>query len=71
MIQDRPYKRAIGHDEALFELRRHSGTQFDPELVDVFIRLFSAKPPIADHSLVAQAIERRPRPRSLPRRASA
>jgi two-component system cell cycle response regulator len=75
MIQDRPYKRAIGHDEALFELRRHAGTQFDPELVDVFIRLFSAKPPIADHSLVVQAVaqpvERRARPRSVPRRASA
>jgi two-component system cell cycle response regulator len=75
MIQDRPYKRAIGHDEALFELRRHSGTQFDPELVDVFIRLFSARPPVADHSLVVQAVappaERRARPRSVPRRASA
>ena len=71
MIQDRPYKRAISHEEALFELRRHAGTQFDPELVDVFIRLFSAKAPIADHSLVVQAVERRARPRATPRRASA
>jgi HD-GYP domain-containing protein (c-di-GMP phosphodiesterase class II) len=71
MIQDRPYKRAIGHDEALFELRRHSGTQFDPELVDVFIRLYSARPPIADHSLIVKAVERRTRPRSVPRRVSA
>ena len=47
------------------------GTQFDPELVDIFIRLFSAKPPIADHRLVAQAIERRARPRAATRRASA
>jgi two-component system cell cycle response regulator len=71
MIQDRPYKRAIGHDEALFELRRHSGTQFDPELVDVFIRLFSARPPVADHTLVARPVERRQRSRSAPRRVTA
>jgi diguanylate cyclase (GGDEF)-like protein len=71
MIQNRPYKRAIGHEEALFELRRHAGTQFDPELVDVFIRLFSAKPPVADHALVVRSTERRQRPRSVPRRASA
>jgi putative nucleotidyltransferase with HDIG domain len=54
MIQDRPYKRAIDHAEALAELHRHSGTQFDPELVEVFSRLFADTIPVLDHSLVGE-----------------
>jgi two-component system cell cycle response regulator len=33
---DRPYNKAMDTAEALAELRRCSGTQFDPELVEVF-----------------------------------
>ncbi len=54
MIQDRPYQGAIGHDDALHELRRHSGTQFDPELVDIFIRLFADQPPVPDLGLLGR-----------------
>ncbi|MDO8485021.1 MAG: diguanylate cyclase [Candidatus Limnocylindrales bacterium] len=71
MIQDRPYKRAINHDEALVELRRHSGTQFDPELVDIFIRLFAEQPPVADLSLLAPRAIASERSRGTQRRASA
>jgi hypothetical protein len=39
MISDRPYSPAIPHDAALAELRSQRGTQFDPDLVDVFIAL--------------------------------
>jgi two-component system cell cycle response regulator len=52
MIQDRPYKRAMDHDDALAELRRHAGTQFDPELVDIFMRLFAERTPVADRKLL-------------------
>lgn len=48
MIQDRPYKRKISHDAAVEELRAHAGTQFDPELVEVFCDLYGARPPEAD-----------------------
>ncbi len=37
MRQHRPYRPALAHDEALEELRRNAGVQFDPEITRVFI----------------------------------
>jgi len=37
MTADRPYRRAVPHAHAVAELRRGSGTQFDPELVELFL----------------------------------
>jgi diguanylate cyclase (GGDEF)-like protein len=37
MINDRPYKKAMSPDEAIAELMKCSGTQFDPEIVKFFI----------------------------------
>jgi len=39
MTSDRPYQRALAHGEALEELRRCAGTQFDPDVVDAFCRV--------------------------------
>ncbi|HEY5558037.1 HD domain-containing phosphohydrolase [Acetobacterium sp.] len=39
MASDRTYGKALGHDKIIKELRRHSGTQFDPEIVKVLIDL--------------------------------
>jgi hypothetical protein len=41
MVAGRPYRGAITHEEALVELRRQGGVQFDPELVEVFAALFA------------------------------
>ena len=38
MTTDRPYRKALTRGEALDELRAGSGTQFDPEIVQAFIR---------------------------------
>jgi putative nucleotidyltransferase with HDIG domain len=37
MISDRIYRRALPVDVALAEIRRFSGTQFDPRLADIFL----------------------------------
>lgn len=39
MTSERPYRKALTPDEALAELRRSSGTQFDPQIVDVFCKI--------------------------------
>ena len=39
MTNDRVYRRAMPEEEARAELERHAGTQFDPEIVAIFVRL--------------------------------
>ena len=43
MIRARPYKKTLSIDEALDELKRNSGTQFDPKVVQVFCELAKQK----------------------------
>jgi HD-GYP domain-containing protein (c-di-GMP phosphodiesterase class II) len=39
MTTDRPYRAALPEGEAVIELRRCAGTQFDPRVVDAFLRI--------------------------------
>ena len=43
MINERPYRSAMSHREAIAELRRHSGCQFDALLVDRFVNLVEGR----------------------------
>lgn len=52
MTSDRPYRKAMALPEALFEVRRCAGMQFDPAVVDAFSRI-----PLSDlQSLMANGI---------------
>lgn len=37
MIAIRPYKKALSKEEAMEELKKHSGSQFDPKIVNAFM----------------------------------
>ena len=39
MITDRPYRKAIGHERALDELRKYSGNQFDSQVVKALLSM--------------------------------
>ncbi|HPW77265.1 MAG TPA: HD domain-containing protein [Candidatus Omnitrophota bacterium] len=38
MTTARSYRQAMKHDEAIAELKKHSGSQFDPKIIDLLIR---------------------------------
>jgi putative nucleotidyltransferase with HDIG domain len=40
MTSKRVYSQKMSINDALFEIKKNKGTQFDPEIVDVFVRLF-------------------------------
>ena len=39
MTSDRPYRPAMSHEEAMQELQRCAGSQFDPFLIQLFSRM--------------------------------
>lgn len=40
MTNDRPYRKAMSHQEAIDEIKLKAGIQFDPEVVPIFINIF-------------------------------
>jgi len=52
MTSTRPYRRALSFDFALAELEREKGKQFDPQLVDIFIKreVYAILPPVGEYS---------------------
>jgi putative nucleotidyltransferase with HDIG domain len=43
MVSDRPYRKGLPEETALKELKRCSGTQFDPDLVTIFLKIIRDK----------------------------
>jgi HD-GYP domain-containing protein (c-di-GMP phosphodiesterase class II) len=44
MTSRRPYREALCQDDALEEIMRNSGTQFDPEVVSAFLKMVRTNP---------------------------
>jgi diguanylate cyclase (GGDEF)-like protein/PAS domain S-box-containing protein len=44
MVNDRYYRKALSHAAAIEELKRCSGTQFDPDIVNVFLKILEPDP---------------------------
>jgi HD-GYP domain-containing protein (c-di-GMP phosphodiesterase class II) len=73
MTHDRPYRPARGTQQALDEIRREAGHQFDPELAALFIADLEGAPGgLREESLEALAfVARQVRSPERPRPASA
>jgi len=54
MTSDRPYRKGLPVEQAVSELIKCCGTQFDPDVVDIFIRILSEK----KHNFVERLIRK-------------
>jgi HD-GYP domain-containing protein (c-di-GMP phosphodiesterase class II) len=49
ITSNRPYRQSLSEADALLEIQRNRGTQFDPDVVDAFQRALQKKPAPAAH----------------------
>jgi ribonuclease P protein subunit RPR2 len=50
MTSDRPYRGAIGIERTLAEIRGGAGSQWDPDVVRVFVQMIEDDPPLEDEA---------------------
>lgn len=56
MTSDRPYRKSLSFEDALYEVRRCAGTQFDPSVVDALLKI-----PLAELlAIVKQGMDQAP-----------
>jgi diguanylate cyclase (GGDEF)-like protein len=55
LTNPRPYRRTFSHPEAVAELRRHAGTQFDPQLLEKFLRMLETLFPESESTAISAA----------------
>ena len=57
IIDRRVYKEPRPHSEAIEELKKNAGTQFDPQVVEIFLRLFGGANPALPQVVGAQEVQ--------------
>lgn len=50
MLSERPYRKAYSKKKAIEELRENSGTQFDPKIVETFLKVLNKEPGLTQNS---------------------
>ncbi len=50
MLSERPYRKAYSKKKAIEELRENSGTQFDPKVVETFLKVLNKEPRLTQNS---------------------
>ena len=53
MMTDRPYRPGATREHALLIIAAKAGTQFDPEVVDAFLRVFRTVEPAWEYAETA------------------
>ncbi len=56
MVSERPYRGPMTMDDACAELERNAGTQFDPEVVRIFVEEVRRKPPTLEQQELVPAL---------------
>jgi HD-GYP domain-containing protein (c-di-GMP phosphodiesterase class II) len=46
MVEPRPYRRPLSVEQAVEELRRHAGQQFDPRCVEALVAVLAENEPV-------------------------
>jgi len=64
MTADRPYRKALTREQAIEEITRKAGSQFDPEIAEAFLSVIRETPEAADRTSVL-LVERSPNVASL------
>jgi putative nucleotidyltransferase with HDIG domain len=54
MTSDRPYRKGFSCEKAVEELERNSGTQFDPQIVEVFVKILQEDKSCRPENLAAR-----------------
>lgn len=60
MTTDRPYRKALTRESAIKEIKRNAGTQFDPEVVEVFLSMEKDAASVAGRKKSILVFEREP-----------
>ncbi len=60
MVSPRPYRKTLGHEQAVQEVLRHDGTQFDPQVVAAFAEWTVSVGGESARQMVEEEAERQP-----------